>query len=118
MSENPWWHRADDDGGDERLPAVVTLSPDYHAELPLGGDGQLDWRRTKFSPGLLDRLAAWQEEFESGFHWERGWHSPEVRDRWARQAQDLAADVRGELSGWAELVVDLWPLRDPREESP
>lgn len=37
MSENPWWHPADDDDWDEPLPPVVTLEPDYHAKLPLGG---------------------------------------------------------------------------------
>ena len=50
MSENPWWHPADDDDWDEPLPPVVTLEPDYHAKLPLGGDGELAWPRTRFSP--------------------------------------------------------------------
>jgi hypothetical protein len=46
---------------------------------------------------LLDRLAAWQEEFDAYFHWETGWRSAEIRDRWARQAVELASDVRSEL---------------------
>jgi len=68
MSESPWWHPTDDDDWDEPLPPVVTLEPDYHAKLPLGGEGELPWQRTKFTPELLDRLAAWQEEFETNFH--------------------------------------------------
>ena len=65
---------------------------------------------TKFSPGLLDRLAAWQQEFDDNFRWDSGWRSAEIRDRWAREAGELAADVRAELGTRAELVVRLWPL--------
>jgi|SRR5450432_3652770 hypothetical protein len=115
MSENPWWHPTDDDDWDEPLPAVVTLEPDYSAKLPLSGGG-LAWQRTKFSPGLLDRLATWQEEFESNFHWEKGWSSKDARSRWGREARDLAADVRAEMGTRAELVVNLWPLQDTSEE--
>lgn len=112
MSENPWWHAADDDDWGDPLPPVVTLEPEYGAALPLGGEGMLAWQRTKFSPQLLDRLAAWQADFESGFHWDTGWRSPEVRNRWAEEARNLAADVRAELGMRAELVVNLWPLQD------
>jgi hypothetical protein len=65
---------------------------------------------------LLDRLAAWQEEFDSNFHWQQGWRSEDARDRWANEAQDLARDVRAELGTRAELFVDLWPLQDANEE--
>jgi hypothetical protein len=61
-------------------------------------------------PQLLDRLAAWQEEFDDNFHWDAGWRSAEIRDHWARQAEELAADVRAELGGRGELTVRLWPL--------
>ncbi|HKA98275.1 MAG TPA: hypothetical protein VKD66_18580 [Streptosporangiaceae bacterium] len=59
---------------------------------------------------LLDRLAAWQREFDDNFHWDRGWRSAQIRDRWASQAEELAADVRAELGTRAELTVRLWPL--------
>jgi len=72
----------------------------------------LAWQDTKFPPELLDRLVAWQEEFEAGFHWETGWRSSEMRDRWASQAGELAADVRAELCTRAELTVRLWPLEN------
>ncbi len=38
--------------------------------------------------------------------------STKVRDHWASQAKDLAADVRAELGNRAELTVRLWPLQD------
>jgi hypothetical protein len=69
-------------------------------------------RATKFSPQLLDQLAAWQEAFEAGFHYDRGWRSPQLRDEWARQASELEAAARPELGTRAELAVNLWPLRD------
>jgi len=38
MEQNPWWQPGEAGlGGDERLPDVVTLAPDYGAELPLWG---------------------------------------------------------------------------------
>ena len=61
-------------------------------------------------PQLLDRLATWQQEFDANFRWNRGWRSAEIRDRWASQAEQLAADVRAELGDRAELAVRLWPL--------
>lgn len=64
----------------------------------------------RFSPGLLDRLSAWQQEFDDNYHWDSGWRSAEIRDRWASEAGELAADVRAELGTRAELVVRLWPL--------
>lgn len=68
MSEGSWWHAGEDDDWAEPLPPVVILEPDYGAELPLTSEeGMLAWLQTKFSPQLLDRLAAWQEAFEAGF---------------------------------------------------
>ena len=113
MDERPWWHPSQDDERDEPLPAVVILEPDYGAELPLTREaGMLGWHRAGFSPQLPDQLAAWQEAFESGFHFDTGWRSRQLRDEWATQASELEAAVRAELSGRAELVVHLWPLND------
>jgi hypothetical protein len=116
MAQNPWWQPGEDDlGWDDPLPDVIELAPDYGAELPLWGDGfgNIGWEYTKFSPGLLDRLAAWQQEFDAGFHWESGWRSAEIRDHWASEAGELAGDVRAELGPRANLVVRLWPLDAP-----
>ena len=112
VSRKPWWHPDDDDDWDEPLPAVVTLEQEYGAELPLGGEGVLAWHRTKFSPALLDRLAAWQEDFENGFDYDSGWRSRQARNRWAEQAKGLETEVRAELGNRAELVVNLWPLNE------
>ena len=113
MEQNPWWQPGEADlGWDEPLPDVITLAPDYSAELPLWGEGfgNIAWQYTKFSPELLDRLAAWQREFDAHYHWDRGWESDEIRDQWASEAADLAADVRTELGTRARLVVKLWGL--------
>ena len=115
MDDPPWWHPGQPDPSrDQPLPAVVELKPDYSAELPLWGKGfgNISWNFTKFSPELLDWLAAWQQDFDAGFHYNRGWRSEELRDRWASQADSLAADVQAELGTRAKLVVDLWPLSD------
>jgi len=114
VGENPWWHPSEDDlAWAEPLPKVIELAPDYNADLPLWGDeGNIAWQDTKFSPRLLDRLATWQQDFDANFHWDSGWRSAEARDRWARQAEELATDVRAELGTRAGLTVRLWPLRN------
>ena len=113
MDQNPWWRPKEaGPGWDEPLPAQIVLAPEYMADLPLWGQGfgNIDWRFTRFPPELLDRLAAWQQEFNDNFHWESGWRSAEIRDHWSLQASGLATDVRAALGARAELVVDLWPI--------
>jgi hypothetical protein len=114
ISDNPWWHpESDDVEVQDLLPPVVILSPDYDAGLPLWseGSGQISWRSTEFSPELLDRLADWQEEFDSNFRWDKGWKSEGALTRWAQEATGLVADVRRELGTRAKLAVNLWPLK-------
>jgi hypothetical protein len=113
MSQSPWWHPSEEDlGWDDPLPDVVVLSPDYSAELPLwgAGFGNIAWQFTKFSPGLLDRLAAWQQEFDDNYHYSYGWKSAAIRRQWVSQVESLAADVQAELGARASLVVELWGL--------
>jgi hypothetical protein len=84
------------------------------AELPLWGEGfgNIDWRFTKFPPELLDRLARWQQDFDRNFGHDTGWESAVAQDRWAHDAKELAADLRAVLGTRAELIVDLWPLKE------
>jgi len=51
-----------------------------------------------------------QQEFDAHYHCDRGWEPKQVRDRWASQAGNLAADVREELGTRARLVVKPWGL--------
>ena len=125
MSQNPWWHPSEEDlVWAEPLPKVIELAPDYMADLPLlGGEGMIDWQDTGFSPALLDRLAAWQQDFDASFHWDTGWRSAEARDRWAHRAEQLAADVRAELGTRAELKIraegpGCHPSGDARHSTP
>jgi hypothetical protein len=115
VSQNPWWHPSENDRDcDEPLPSVIVLAPDYMAPLPLWGEGSgnIAWQFTKFPPELLDRLAAWQQDFDHNYHHDTGWRSDAARDRWAHDANDLAADMQTALGTRAELAVDLWPLKE------
>ena len=112
MSENPWWHPgAMISAGRAPSPGHRAL-PRLQAALPLWGEGfgHIAWQFTKFPPELRDRLAAWQQEFDDNYHYQTGWRSAAIRDRWAHQAKHLAADLRAALGSRAELAVDLWPI--------
>jgi hypothetical protein len=90
------------------VPVVIRLMPGYSVDVPL-------FPRSDFTdalvPGdLLAKLIRWQKEFDHNYHWETGWRSTEVRDRWAGEAVPLEASLRDALRGKADLVVDLWPL--------
>ena len=57
---------------------LVRLMPDYLAPMPLWGR----WQQLDLPELLLRRLAAWQEDFDSNFHWEHGWKSSAARESW------------------------------------
>jgi hypothetical protein len=114
VSRNPWWHPTEDDlDRSEPLPKIIRFAPDYGAELPLWGEGlaNIAWQFTKFPPELLDRLVAWQREFDDNYDHQAGWRSAATRDRWTHDAKHLATDVQAELGIRTQLVVDLWPLK-------
>jgi hypothetical protein len=92
-------------------PQVIKLMPEYAASLPLWDErGNLGRSGAQLPPALLDRLEAWQREFEENFRWDTGWQSAAAREHWAGQAPRLEAALRDALSPRTELVVDLWPL--------
>ena len=41
--------------------------------------GNIAWQLTKFPPELLDRLAAWQHDFDHNYHHDTGWRSAAAR---------------------------------------
>ena len=89
MGENRWWHPSQDDlHWDDTLPDTIELSPIIRLSSRCGAtaSGNVAWQYTKFCPRLLDRLAAWQQEFDDNFRWDTGWRSTEIRDHWAGEA--------------------------------
>ncbi len=94
---------------DERFqnrPPTIELSPEYGQEVPL-------WREVSSAhvpDSLMLKLKAWQSTFESHFDPETGWDSDLVKDRWAREAVALEAELREAVAGEVEVEVDLWPL--------
>ena len=87
---------------------VIRMMPEYSVDVPLFP--QSDFTDALVPEELLARLIRWQKEFDENFHWDHGWQSTEVRDRWAAEAVPLEAALRMALEGKADLVVDLWPL--------
>jgi hypothetical protein len=98
-------------GLQDEPPSVVTFSPDYDAPSPLWPSS--DTTDAMVPEALLVKLIAWQQEFDSEFGWQMGWLSDEAKTKWAKDAVELEAELREALAGKAELVVDLWPLKEP-----
>lgn len=94
----------------------VRLSPDYGAPSPLWPNS--DEVDELVSPELLERLVAWQLVFDDHFRYDTGWRSPEVKERWARQASELERELRLELRPEIQLEVDLWPLEPDDRTAP
>jgi len=110
-------YRPDDD--DPRLsepqepdtpPSEVLLFPDYTGPgwVPLWPSS--DATDAYFSVDLLQRLVAWHDEFQDNYGYDGGWVSDESERRWADESKVLEDEVRREIAGKADLVVDLWPL--------
>jgi hypothetical protein len=122
MAKGPWWTPTEDDPAwDLPLPKIVVLEADYSAPLPLWGDGfgNINWRFTKLSPALLDRLAAWQERFDSNCHWEHGWRSKEIERDWMAERAVLLADLREEFAGQGvEVIAPEWTDPSPATPDP
>jgi len=86
--------------------ALVRLMPDYSAPMPLWGR----WQQLDLPELLLRRLAAWQEDFDSNFHWDHGWKSSAAREAWAAEAVTVETLLRQAVGDRARVTVDLWPL--------
>jgi hypothetical protein len=92
----------------EGQPVVIRFMPEYGVDVPLFP--RSDFTDALVPEDLLAELMRWQSEFDENFHYEKGWQSTEVRDRWAAEAVPLEDALREALKGKADLVVDLWPL--------
>ena len=99
--------RADAEAIEARERTPLRLMPECAADLPLWGRSlePLD-----LSPWLLDRLAQWQDDFDENFDPFNGWKTPEAREKWRREADRLASELRAALPDEIQLEVDLWPL--------
>jgi hypothetical protein len=104
-----------DPGLEDDPPSVVTFSPDYNAPSPLWPSS--DTTDAMVPEALLVKLIAWQQEFDSEFGWQMGWVSDEAKAKWANEAVELEQDLREALAGKAELVVDLWPLKEGGDDT-
>ena len=97
---------------DERL---VKLMSDYSAGWPLwsDGEGQLAPEVLALSASLVADLQAWEDLFDSEFHWDSGWRTPEAEARYARAAPELLHRLRRELGPAVQVTLNAWPVTDP-----
>lgn len=77
-------------------PVVLRFMPEYGTRVPLFP--RSDFTDALVPEELMSKLIRWQEDFLENFHWEDGWRSPDVRDRWAVDAVSLASELRQALA--------------------
>jgi hypothetical protein len=87
---------------------------DYSAGWPLWSEaGEL---LAVDDPPLSDELAAdlraWQNLFETEFHWDSGWRTAEAEERYAREAVALLDRLCRELGGDVQVELDTWPVNN------
>lgn len=68
------------------------------------------------SPGLVDRLAAWNDEWEEMAYSNVGFASPEIRRAWVQKGWALACELQDQLPDIQVLYHHdprgEWPVRD------
>ena len=94
---------------------LVRLTSDYRAGWPLwsADGGLLASDAFTLSDSLTTDLRAWQDLFESEFHWNHGWRTPEAEARYARAAAELVHRLRHEIGPAVRVTLDAWPVGDP-----
>ena len=86
-------------------PNEIVVSVDYALDIPLWGD----WESLGLASDLLERLVAWQREFDQNFHYKKGWSSSSVRERWVATAAQLQEDLLAAVKGQVDVRMNLWP---------
>ena len=86
----------------------VRMMCDYGAGVPLFPQSR--FTESLVPVELLEKLKAWQADFEEHFSPRHGWLSAQAKERWTTTAHALEPELRAALTGKAEIVVDLWPL--------
>lgn len=83
---------------------------DYGVGWPLWENTAMDQDDFALPAELTGRISAWQEHFDSCFHWEDGWKSPEDAVVYAREGRELHRLLQETIGDWADVRLDLWPV--------
>lgn len=105
---------------DEAAPArrVIRLFPEYGRDWPLWEDTTPTWdvgyTTTPELYGLSDQLtadlAAWNRWWELHFDPFAGWDGDAASERWRADGAAIAARLRAEVSAFADVRYEPWPL--------
>lgn len=90
-------------------PRVIRLMSDYSA-VPLWHGGMIAIEWLELSPELEHDILAWDELFQTRFHWEDGWRDLDARDEYARLGPILRDRLAAEVKDFAVVELDLWPV--------
>lgn len=90
----------------------VRLMNDYCADWPLWTDGMAGEDEFELSQPLKRRLTAWASFFNSHFHWDTGWDSPEACAQHRAEGEQLHRLLAAELGPGYEVVLDTWETED------
>ncbi len=98
---------------------VIRLFPEYSRDWPLWESSTPTWdvgytmtpSDYSLSPELTEAMASWNRFWEAHFAPGIRWDSRSNRDKWARDGEALAGWLRAEVSSFADVSYEPWPLR-------
>lgn len=102
---------------------VIRLFPEYGVVWPLWEDSTPTWdvgytttpEMYGLSAVLTRDLATWNSLWEANYDPVDGWTCDVAREQWRSDGVDIAARLRAEVAGFADVTYEPWPLGS-REE--
>lgn len=97
---------------------VIRLFPDYGRDWPLWENSTPTWdvgyttRPDMYglSEDLTRDLADWNALWATNFDPSDGWQDEAAREKWRQDGVEIAARLRSEVAGFADVKYEPWPL--------
>jgi hypothetical protein len=96
---------------EDGTPRKYRLMSDYSAEPIWSTHGMVPVSWLGLSPELESDIVAWDDLFQSNFHWEDEWRDDEARLEYARLGPVLRDRLAKEIGAFGVVELNMWPVR-------
>jgi hypothetical protein len=101
---------------DDGSPRVIGLMSDY-STVPLWSGGNISIEWLELSPELEGAILAWDQLFQTHFHWDDGWRDLAARAEYARLGPVLRDRLAVEIAEFGVVELNMWPTEPPTESA-